>query len=132
MYLQKTYTWRVVTRKYGQGFSEGVAYYAKNKVNQLDLHFRGDSTGTDICWGIAGSSGAVFAQANKYYKITNEQARAIRGLKMDAVDYNWEVRLTNDLSTVPGYTASFVPKREQLKLFGVSLHMIESGIQRHR
>jgi hypothetical protein len=128
----QTYTWSIVTRKYGQGYSEGVAYYAKNKVNQLDLHFKGDSTGTDVRWGIAGSSGNIFAQNNKYYRITNEQSRAIRAMKSDAVDYNWEIRLSNDYSGLAGYTVSNVPKRDGFKLFGASLHMIESGIQRHR
>ena len=126
------YTWSVVTRKYGQGYSEGVAYYAKNKVNQLDIHFKGDSTGTDVRWGISGSSGAIFSQNNKYYRITNEQSRAIRGVKMDSVDYNWQVLLSNDYTGLSGYTTSKVPKRDGIKLFGVSLHMIESGIQRHR
>jgi hypothetical protein len=96
------------------------------------LHFKGDSTGTDIRWGIAGSSGAVFTQTNKYYTITNEQSRAIRGVKADAVDYNWQVSLTNDYTGLNGYTATKVPKRDGIRLFGVSLHMIESGIPRHR
>jgi hypothetical protein len=132
MFLQKTYTWSIITRKYGQGYSEGVAYYAKNKVHQLNLHFRGDSTGTDVIWGIAGSAGSVFVQQDRYYTITNEQSRAIRGIKMDSIDYNWEIRLTNNTSTISPYTASYVPKRDQFKLFGVSLHMIEAGIQRHK
>jgi hypothetical protein len=131
-FLQKTYLWSIITRKYGQGYSEGQAYYAKNKVHQLDLHFRGDSTGTDVRWAVAGSSGSIFAQNNKWYRITNEQSRAIRGLKNDAVDFNWEIRLSNDYTGLSGYTPSYVPKREQFKLFGVSLHMIESGIVRHR
>jgi hypothetical protein len=130
------YTWSITTRKYGQGYSEGVAYYAKNKVNQLDIHFKGDSTGTDVRWGITGSStgsiATIFSQTNKYYTITNEQARAIRGIKMDSVDYNWQVNLTNDYTGLSPYTTSKVPKRDGIKLFGVSLHMIESGIQRHR
>jgi hypothetical protein len=131
-YLQKTYLWSIITRKYGQGYSEGVAYYAKNKVHQLDIHFRGDSTGTDVRWAVAGSAGSVFAQNNKWYRITNEQTRAIRGMKNDAVDFNWEIRLSNDYTGLSGYSTSYVPKREQFKLFGVSLHMIESGIVRHR
>lgn len=48
--------WSIVTRQYGQTYSEGIAYYNQNRVNQLDVHYWNvkptlvvtTSSGTDI------------------------------------------------------------------------------------
>jgi hypothetical protein len=114
-----TIQWQLKTRSYGQAYADGIAYYAKNRPYQLDVHAEGESnTGSIIQWGLE-SPGGQF-QYNKTYTFTGKKARAIRGVARDLSDFNWQVELS-------GPEALF-----EFRLYAVHLHMIESGIQRHR
>ena len=54
------------------------------------------------------------------YKITGDSSRVIRGLNRDVVGVNFQIGLSGTELDFP------------FRLYAVHLHMIESGIQRHR
>ena len=112
-------SWRLTTRAYGQAYADGIAYYAKNRPYQIDIHAEGeDATGSVIQWALDSPGGQ--SQYNKLYKFIGKKARAIRGIARDLSDFNWQI-------TLSGPEALF-----EFRLYAVHLHMIESGIQRHR
>lgn len=114
-----TITWELITRAYGQAYADGIAYYAKNRPYQLDIHAEGDDTnGSSVGWALLSPGGQ--SQINKSYTFTGKKARAIRGVSRDLSDFNWQIRLA-----APEALFAF-------RLYAVHLHMIESGIQRHR
>jgi len=115
----ETIRWVLKTRAYGQAYADGIAYYAKNRPYQLDIHADGATDGgTQIQWNLESPSGQI--QYGKSYFFYGEKSRAIRGVSRDLSDFNWQILLQ-------GSEALYA-----FRLYAVHLHMIESGIQRHR
>ena len=110
--------WQLTTRAFGQAYADGIAYYAKNRPYQLDIHVDADAGGSTIGWSLE-SPGAQY-QYGKSYTIAVNKARAIRGVSRDLSDFNWKVTLSSSDALY------------EFRLFAVHLHMVESGITRHR
>jgi hypothetical protein len=124
-------SWLYNSRLYGQTYSEGVSYYSKNRPHQLDLHISTDAGGSQIQWQIVGANVQRDAtnviqptdnamDGAKEYTFYGNTARAIRGVPTYLKDINWQIILYG--------TEAFTPFR----IYGAHLHMIESGITRHR
>jgi hypothetical protein len=60
------------------------------------------------------------SQTGNTYTITGNTVRAIRGVRRDLSDFNWQIELTG------------TDALNAFRVYAVHLHMIESGIQRHR
>lgn len=126
----ETISWLYNSRLYGQTYSEGVSYYSKNRPSQLDLHIDTKSTGSTINWSLFGAGGtrtaanAIVASNStmtaKQYTFSGNTSRVIRGVPRYMNDINWQIILSG--------ADSFYPFR----IYGAHLHMVESGITRHR
>lgn len=115
---QGAINWNVLTRAFGQAYSDGVSYYAKNRPSQVDLHAVGKtSVGSTVAWSVINERSI---QTTGTYKITGDSSRAIRGLSRDVIGVNFQIGLSGTELDFP------------FRLYAVHLHMIESGIQRHR
>jgi len=123
--------WIYNSRLYGQTYSEGVSYYSRNRPHQLDLHIDTDTGGSLIQWQLVGANvmrdGANQIMASdsamfdvKLYTFRGNTARALRGIPTYLKDINWQVILYG--------SEAFYPFR----IYGAHLHMVESGITRHR
>ena len=111
-------SWQLSTRAFGQAYADGVAYYAKNRPYQIDIHADADAGGSAIGWSLESPGGQ--SQTGKSYTIAGNKARVIRGVARDLSDFNWKITLASSDALYA------------FRLFAVHLHMIESGIQRHR
>ena len=110
--------WNVLTRAFGQTYSDGVSYYAKNRPYQVDLHAVGKtSVGSEVDWSVVNE---VNTQTTGMYKITGDSSRVIRGLNRDVIGVNFQIGLSGTELDFP------------FRLYAVHIHMVESGIQRHR
>jgi hypothetical protein len=110
--------WEVFTRAFGQAYSDGVAYYSKNRPSQIDLHAIGDTSGgSTVSWVVQNEVGV---QTTGDYTITGNASRAIRGLNRDVIGVNFQIGLSGTELDYP------------FRLYAVHIHMVESGIQRHR
>jgi len=126
----ETISWLYNSRLYGQTYSEGVSYYSKNRPSQLDLHIETKSTGSTINWSLFGAGGtrtaanAIVASNStmtaKQYTFAGNTSRVIRGVPRYMNDINWQIILSGNDSFYP------------FRIYGAHLHMIESGITRHR
>lgn len=123
--------WLYNSRLYGQTYSEGVSYYSRNRPHQLDLHIDTDTGGSQISWQLVGANvnrdGTNTVQASdsamfnpNQYTFKGNTSRALRGIPTYLKDINWQVILFG--------SDAFYPFR----IYGAHLHMIESGITRHR
>jgi hypothetical protein len=118
------------SRLYGQTYSEGVSYYSKNRPHQLDLHIDTKTTGSTVYWSLFGAGGrrtaanAIIASNStmtaKQYTFSGNTSRVIRGVPTYMNDINWQIILSGNESFYP------------FRIFGAHLHMVESGITRHR
>lgn len=118
------------SRLYGQTYSEGVSYYSKNRPHQLDLHIETSTGGSLLTWAVfgAGATRDVTNAPNtgnstmtpKQYHFFGNTTRAIRGFPTYMNDMNWQVILEGDEAFYP------------FRINGAHLHMVESGITRHR
>jgi hypothetical protein len=124
-------SWLYNSRLYGQTYSEGISYYSKNRPHQLDLHIKTDTGGSLIQWQIVGANVTrdttntiqptdSAMDIAKEYTFYGNTARAIRGVPTYLKDINWQIILYG--------TEAFTPFR----IYGAHLHMVESGITRHR
>ena len=123
-------SWLYNSRLYGQTYSEGVSYYSKNRPHQLDLHVDADANGIMIQWAVFGAGGRRDTNNNtinsnstmtpKQYFFFGNSARAIRGIPTYLNDINWQIILQGDDAFYP------------FRLYAAHLHMVESGITRHR
>lgn len=112
-------SFEVVTRAYGQNYSEGIAYYSKNRPSQVDLYVDGEpNNGTLISYAVFDSNLTWFS--NGTYTFKGKSSRAIRSLRRDIVDVNLAMSITGSEIDYP------------FRIYGMHLHMIESGITRHR
>jgi len=110
--------WEVLTRAFGQAYSDGVSYYSKNRPSQIDLHAIGDTSGgSTVSWVVQNEVGV---QTTGDYTITGNSSRAIRGLNRDVIGVNFQIGLSGTELDYP------------FRLYAVHIHMVESGIQRHR
>jgi hypothetical protein len=113
-----TISWEILTRAYGQNYSDGISYYSKNRPSQLDMHVIGENPGgTQVNWIVQNEA---TIQSTGSYLFYGEASRAIRGLKRDVIGINFQIGLYGSEVNFP------------FRLYAVHLHMIESGIQRHR
>jgi hypothetical protein len=91
-------TWSLLTRRHGQTYSEGQAYYAANRAYQLDLHVQNEDATTSpnssmtINWAVQNERGAYNVSTNPYgisvsgsYAFNQKQYKniAIRSLGKD-------------------------------------------------
>jgi hypothetical protein len=112
-------SFEVVTRAYGQNYSEGIAYYSKNRPSQIDLFVEGEPlTGTLISYYVSDASLVNFSGGT--YTFKGKSSRAIRGLRRDIIDVNLSMN-------IQGSEVDYA-----FRIYGMHLHMIESGITRHR
>jgi hypothetical protein len=118
------------SRLYGQTYSEGISYYSKNRPHQLDLHIETSTGGSLLTWAVFGA-GATRDVTNfpntgnstmtpKQYHFFGNTTRAIRGFPTYMNDMNWQIILEGDEAFYP------------FRINGAHLHMVESGITRHR
>lgn len=122
--------WVYNSRLYGQTYNEGISYYSKNRPHQLDLHVEADDGGSLIQWCIFGAGGkrdgtntqidSNSTMSPKQYTFYGNSARAIRGVPTWLNDINWQIILNG--------SDAFYPFR----IYGAHIHMIESGVTRHR
>lgn len=123
-----TYTYG--SRLYGQTYSEGISYYSKNRPHQLDLHVDANTLGSEVSWSLYGASGTrdianIPIQSSntmvpQTYRFSGNSARVIRGVPTYMNDINWQIILTGTEFIYP------------FRIYGAHLHMVESGITRHR
>ena len=111
--------WDIITRAYGQAYADGIAYYAKNRPYQIDIHMdTNDNNSSVFNWSLISPTNQ--SQTGNTYTITGNTVRAIRGVRRDLSDFNWQIELTG------------TDALNAFRVYAVHLHMIESGIQRHR
>lgn len=101
-------TWSLLTRRHGQTYSEGVAYYALNRAYQLDLHVQNEDATTSpdatmtVNWDVQNERGTYNASTNPYgisvngtYKFNQKQYKniAIRSLGKDIKGSSLQIAL---------------------------------------
>jgi hypothetical protein len=112
-------SFEVVTRAYGQNYSEGIAYYSKNRPSQIDLFVEGEPlNGTLITYTVSDAS--LINISSGTYTFVGKSSRAIRGLRRDIIDVSLSM-------SILGNEVDYA-----FRIYGMHLHMIESGITRHR
>lgn len=112
-------SWNITTRAYGQAYADGIGYYAKNRPYQLDIHMEAqDFNSTIFNWSLISPTNQ--SQTGNTYTIQGNTVRAIRGVRRDLSDFNWQVELNGSDAL------------NAFRIYAVHLHMIESGITRHR
>ena len=112
-------SFEVISRAYGQNYSEGIAYYSKNRPSQVDLYVDGEpQNGTSLSYSVFDSNLAYSSYGT--YTFFGKSSRAIRSLRRDIVDVNLIMSLQGSEIDYP------------FRIYAMHLHMIESGITRHR
>jgi hypothetical protein len=128
--MVESISWLYNSRLYGQTYSEGISYFSKNRPHQLDLHIDTKTAGSTINWSLFGAGGrrnpdntiisSRSTMTPKQYIFSGNTSRAIRGVPTYMNDINWQIILSG--------SDSFYPFR----IYAAHLHMVESGITRHR
>jgi hypothetical protein len=127
----ESFQWAVLTRSYGQVYAQGQAYYAQNRVNQLDLHV--DTTASlTASWRIYNQSqpqlvspvfnnpSYTFYASGTWAFGTGNKAVAIRNIIRDLRGTSYSVQLSGN-SLADG---------NWFRIHGILLHVNEGGIRR--
>lgn len=129
------FTWAVLSRQYGQTYSQGLAYYASNLIHQMDVHIHSDATNA-VNWRIynnnqpdlvspvfnidPSSPTASYFTASSYSFGTGEKLTAIRNIGKHVRGASYSVQLSGSSLTSPS----------SCRIYAFMLHVAEGGIRR--
>jgi len=129
------FRWAVLSRQYGQTYSQGLAYYAKNLIHQMDAHIHSDATNA-VDWRIynndqpdlvspvfnidPSSPTAAYFTASSYSFGAGEKLTAIRNISKHVRGATYSVQLSGLSLTSPS----------SCRVYAFMLHVAEGGIRR--
>ena len=126
-----SFDWALLTRQYGQTYSQGQAYYAINRVHQLDLHVD-TSASLATNWRIYNQTqpqlisptfnnpAFTFYSSGTWTFNAGNRSAAIRNIKKDMRGISYSVQLSGTSLSGDNY----------FRIFGILLHVNEGGIRR--
>lgn len=125
------FTWAVLTRQYGQTYAQGQAYYAQNRVSQLDIHLQTQSSLT-VNWKIYNQDqdfltspvfnplGTSINASGTWTFPAGNKSVGIRNIIRDLRGTTYSVELSG----------SSLSSDQYFRIFGILLHVNEGGIRR--
>lgn len=125
------FTWAVLSRAYGQTYAQGQAYYAQNRISQMDLHV--DTTASlAVNWRVFDQSmpqlfspvfnnpAFTFYASGTWTFTAGNRAAAIRNIARDIRGTSYTIQLSG----------SSLTNGDWFRIYGVLAHVSEGGIRR--
>lgn len=124
------FKWAVLTRQYGQTYAQGRAYYAQNRVHELDLHIETQNT-LNVNWKIYNDEQPqlvstvfnpapnAFVASGTWSFTAGNRAVAIRNIKRDMRGTTYSVELSGDSL-----------EYQYFRIYGILLQVAEGGVRR--
>lgn len=126
-----SFDWALLTRHYGQTYSQGQAYYAQNRVHQMDIHLDTSSSlatnwriynqdQPQLVSPIFNNPSFTFYASGTWTFGSGNKSVAIRNIKKDLRGTSYSVQLSGTSLSGDNY----------FRIYGILLHVNEGGIRR--
>jgi hypothetical protein len=125
------FTWAVLSRSYGQTYAQGQAYYAQNRISQLDLHVDTtaslavnwrvfDQTMPQLFSPVFNNPSFTFYASGTWTFTAGNKAAGIRNIARDIRGTSYTVQLSG----------SSLTNGDWFRIYGLLAHVTEGGIRR--
>jgi hypothetical protein len=125
------FTWAVLSRAYGQTYAQGQAYYAQNRISQLDLHVDTtasltvnwrvfDQTMPQLFSPVFNNPSFTFYASGTWTFTAGNKAAGIRNIARDIRGTSYTVQLSG----------SSLTNGDWFRIYGLLAHVTEGGIRR--
>ena len=125
------FTWAMLSRAYGQTYAQGQAYYAQNRISQLDLHVDTtaaltlnwrvfDQTMPQLFSPVFNNPAFTFYASGTWNFTTGNKAVAIRNIARDIRGTSYTIQLSG----------SSLTSNNWFRIYGLMAHVVETGIRR--
>lgn len=125
------FTWAVLSRQYGQTYAQGQAYYAINRISQIDLHLDTQAS-LAVGWRVMteehpqlfspvfNNPAYTFYASGTWTFTSGNNAVAIRNIARDIRGTSYAIQLSG--SSLTG--------GQWFRIYGILAHVTEGGIRR--